>query len=251
MKKHLVFDYIATHRLHFNGDQNISKETSYNLFTPEDSGIEDKVIDKNEEQILKWFMNSEGGKFLLAKLGFTNKVYCSFSVREPVVKNSSYSDIDLILCELNLPQFSIGIQCKRVKVESMIYNKEGEKQEEINKLSDIKKAVVQVNKQREHTAFHRNYLLILSQIFGRNFTQENTLFRKPSQETQRRIYEFPQKESLNEDVGIIFVEIVQPTGETFRNRTNIGICIDKEAARIDQTSILTKSIEDLLKQLNN
>lgn len=104
---------------------------------------------------------------------------------------------------------------------------------------------MQINKQRESLAFHRNYLLIIGQVFGRNFTRENTLFRKARPETQEQIYEFQHRESLHEDVGIIFVEIVQPTGKSYKQQVNVCICIDKEAARLEQRADLTNRIKDL------
>ncbi|HQU81690.1 MAG TPA: hypothetical protein PKY59_01105 [Pyrinomonadaceae bacterium] len=174
------------------------------------------------------------------KLHLSRNALFQFSVRNPVVENPNHSDIDLILCEPEFPQFSVGIQCKRVKIESL-----NERQDEVNKLPDIKKAVVQVNKQRENLGFHRNYLLIISQIFGRNFTNENSIFRKARPETRQRIYEFPQRESLHEDVGIIFVEIGQPTGKSFRKQVNICLRIDKEATKIDQLPNLTNRIKEL------
>lgn len=185
-------------------------------------------------------MSSSGGDLLLDKFGLSRNALRAFSVRKPVVENPHHSDVDLILCEPELPQYSVGIQCKRVKIESL-----NEKQDEVNKLPDVKKAVVQANKQRENLGFHRNYLLIISQIFGRKFTNENAIFRKGRPETRQRIYEFPQRESLHEDVGIIFVEIGQPTGKSFRTQVNVCLRVDKEAARLDQLPNLTNRIKEL------
>lgn len=203
MKSYLVFDCVNSDTLYLSAGQTIRAGESFRLFTPEDSGIEDKVTDQSEEQILQWLMSSSGGDLLLDKLGFPRNALRAFSVRKSVVENPHHSDVDLILCESELPQFSVGIQCKRVKIESL-----NEKQDDVNKLPDVKKAVIQANKQRENLGLHRNYLLIISQIFGRNFINENTIFRKARPETRRRIYDFPQRESLHEDVGIILSKSV-------------------------------------------
>lgn len=240
MKKYLVFDCINKDSLLFEAGQIIPAGKSYKLFTPDDEGIEDKVTAQGEESILKWLMSSQTRHLLLNKLELSQNALFDFSVRKPVVDNPHHSDIDLILCEPEFPEFSIGIQCKRVKIESL-----NEKQDDINKLPDIKKAVAQVNKQRENLGFHRNYLLIVGQVFGRKFTNENTLFRKARPETQQRIYEFPQRESLHEDVGIIFIEIIQPTGKSYKKQVNICICLDKEAGRLEQTASFTNRIKEL------
>lgn len=240
MKIYLVFDCVNSDTLYLSAGQKIRAGKSFRLFRTDDNGIEDKVTDQNEEQILRWLMSSSGGDLLLDKLQLSNNAFRAFSVRKPVVENPHYSDVDLILCESELPQYSVGIQCKRVKIESL-----NEKQDEVNKLHDIKKAVVQANKQRENLGFHRNYLLIISQIFGRKFTNENAIFRKGRPKTRQRIYEFPQRESLHEDVGIIFVEIGQPTGKSFRTQVNVCLRVDKEAARLNQSPNLTNRIKEL------
>ena len=240
MKNYLVFDCVNSDRLFFNAGQTIRAGESFQLFTTEDGGIEDKVTNESEEQILQWLMSSSGGDLLLDKLQLSRNAFRAFSVRKPVVENPHHSDIDLILCEPELPQYSVGIQCKRVKIESL-----NEKEDDVNKLPDVKKAVVQANKQREIFGFHRNYLLIISQIFGRKFTNENAIFRKGRPETRQRIYQFPQRESLHEDVGIIFVEIGQPTGKSYRTQVNICLRVDKEASRLDQSPNLTNRVKEL------
>lgn len=193
MKNYLVFDCVNSDRLYFNAEQSIRAGESFQLFTTEDNGdIEDKVTDQSEEQILQCLMSSRGGDFLLDKLQLSRNVLQAFSIRNPIVENPNHSDVDLILCEPEFPQYSIGIQCKLVKIISL-----NEKEDELNKLPNIKKAVVQTNKQRENLGFHRNYLLIISQIFGRKFTKENAIFRKARPETSHKIYDFPQRESLH------------------------------------------------------
>lgn len=240
MKNYLVFDCVNSDTLFFSAGQTIRAGESFRLFTTEDRGIEDKVTDESEEQILQWLMSSSGGNLLLDKLGLSRNALRTFSVRKPVDENPNHSDVDLILCESQLPQYSVGIQCKRVKIVSL-----NEREDDVNKLPDVKKAVVQANKQRENLGFHRNYLLIVSQIFGRKFTKENAIFRTARPETRHSIYEFPQRESLHEDVGIIFVEIGQPTGKSFRTQVNVCLRIDKEATRLDQTPSLSNRIKDL------
>lgn len=73
---------------------------------------------------------------------------------------------------------------------------------------------------------------------------ENVLFRGPSRETFKRIYEFPQRESLCDDVGIVFVEIVQPTGKSFKRMVNIGVCVDRGAGVLSQPTRLTNRIKE-------
>jgi hypothetical protein len=134
MKNYLVFDCVNSDRLFFNAGKTIRAGESFRLFAPEDGGIEDKVTDQSEEQILRWLLSSSGGNFLLDKLGLFRNALRAFSVRRPVVENPHHSDVDLILCEPEKPQFSVGIQCKRVKIVSL-----NEREDDVNKLPDVKR----------------------------------------------------------------------------------------------------------------
>lgn len=118
MRKYLVFDCINQDSLRFERGQIIPAGASFELFTDNDFETEDKVTKASEEEILKWLMSSRGGSLLLEKLRLSHAL-CGFSVRQPVVENPHHSDIDLILCEPEFPEFSIGIQCKRVKIDSL------------------------------------------------------------------------------------------------------------------------------------
>ena len=59
-------------------------------------------------------------------------------------------------------------------------------------------------------------------------------FRGPNPETWHEVYEFPDREQVDQDVGIIFVKIIQPTGKDYQQYGLLGICIDREAARLNQ-----------------
>ena len=76
----------------------------------------------------------------------------------------------------------------------------------------------------------------------------NILFRGCNQETFQKIYEFPDRERVHNDVGIVFIEISQPTGKNFNEMAVVGICIEREASRLDQSTNLTNRIEVRMRQ---
>lgn len=49
-------------------------------------------------------------------------------------------------------------------------------------------------------------------------------------------------------VGIVFIEISQPTGKNFKEMAVVGICIEREASRLDQSTNLTNRIEVQMRQ---
>ena len=147
---------------------------------------------------------------------------------------------DLLICEGNRPDLAIGIQCKRVKVTAL-----SQQDDQSNKLPDITDGIKQINLQREKLGFHRNYLMIVIETFGRNRSDSTVLFRGPAPETMKEIYEFQHREGLHADVGIIFVTVTQPTGKSFAGMSVIGVCVDQEATRLDQTDQLTNRIHEI------
>ncbi len=67
MKNYLVFHCINLDSVYFNAGESISAGESYQLFTPEDQVIEDKVTDTSQERILKWLMSSKGAILATSK----------------------------------------------------------------------------------------------------------------------------------------------------------------------------------------
>lgn len=119
--------------------------------------------------------------------------------------------------------------------------------DKVSKLESVAQVVKQARIQREEYGFHQNYIALFIQTFGRNREQQNVLFRGPGSETFREIYDFPQRDSVHEDVGIIFIKITQPTGTDFREKGSIGICVDKVAGRLTQSTYLTERISELVR----
>ena len=219
---------------------------SFKLFDADYSDEEETITQKarKEEEIIKWLFNSEGKQLLLDELGVEPNSFISFSVTRPVIENTQTKpgDIDILICDGRRPEHSIAFQ---VKVVSVIAHNQTE--DDTNKIQDIKDAVLQVNKQRDNLGFYKNYLVIIIKAYGRNRTQNNVLMRNPSPETFRRIYSFPQRESLHPDVGIIFIEINQPTGKSFNEMVKVCVCVDRPASILNQPDRLTNRIKEYMR----
>lgn len=242
----MEFKVTAVDTLAFNKGETLRAGESRSLYGDYEGLDEDHVTDERESDILKWLMSSSFRNLLLSELGVGGDAFIAYDVARPVVENSQGKpgDIDLLIGDGGRADQVIGIQCKRVKVVAL-----NQDHDNLNKLSDISGGVKQANFQRNNLGFHRNYLLVLIEAYGRKRSASNTLFRGPNQQTFKEIYEFPMRESLHEDVGVIFVEISQPTGKSFRNMVVVGVCIDREAARLEQTPKLTNRITELMRQM--
>ncbi len=151
-------------------------------------------------------------------------------------------DVDILLWPENRPQLAVAIECKRVKVQ---VDESG--LEKANKLQGITKGIWQSNQLRS-LGFHRTYLLILIVTDGRNKKQVNSLFRHANSETIQEVYNIPWHEELDNEVGVIYVQITQPTGLSHNEMYGFGVCIDKQCSRLEQSRTLTDKIRRLEKQ---
>ena len=245
MKKLLAFNTVATDTFPIHAGQTLPAG-EFRLFGEYGDLNDDNVTKQREEEILGWILSSpEGRSVLLQELGVGTDAFVALSVRQPIIERRNFKpgDIDLLICERNRADLAIGIQCKRVKVTAL-----NQQDDQCNKLPDITGGIKQVNLQREKLGFHRNYLMIVIETFGRNRSDSTVLFRGPARDTLKEIYEFQRRESLHTDVGIIFVTVTQPTGKSFDNMSVIGVCVDQDATRMDQTDQLTNRIRELMRQ---
>lgn len=243
MKEVLAFKTRTMDTLSLRKGMTINAGESFTLYQDYPGLYDDDVTHQSEEMILRWLLAS-WRDLLLGELGANPSDFVGISVKHPVIQRgqSKPGDIDLLICGENRPELAIGIQCKRVKVRAL-----NPDDDDFNKLPDVAGGVRQANFQRRSLGFHRNYLMIVIETFGRNRSTNSVLFRGPKNETWHEIYQFPWRENLDPEVGIIFVKITQPTGKTFNNMSVVGVCVNKEAARLDQSSNLTNRIADFMR----
>lgn len=245
MKKWLVFETVAFDTHPVQAGTVIPAGSSIKTFSNYEDLEGENVTKIEEEAIIKWLLASPAKGLLLKVLEVEQAPFIAHSVRQPVVENPQKKpgDIDILICDGSRADQAIAIQCKAVKITA--FNQE---EDDISKLPDIKDAVLQANKQRANFGFHRNYLAVIVKAYGRKRTQYNVLFRGPTEDTMQLLYEFPQRESLHSDVGILFIDISQPTGKSYDQMAVVGICHDKQAALLEQTPNLTNRIKELMRQ---
>src|ERR1044072_8376448 len=243
MRKLLVFETIAFDSHTFHAGTVIPGGTSIKSFGNYEDLEEDDVTTKDEETIIKWLLGSPAKDLLLRVLGVGRDSFIAYSVKQPVVENPQKKpgDIDILICGEYRADRAIAIQCKLVKVVAF-----SQEEDDVSKLPDIKGAVLQANKQRANFGFHRNYLAVIVKAYGQKRTQNNPIFRGPNQNTMKLLYEFPQRESLHSDVGILFIDITQPTGKSYDQMAVVGICHDQQAMPLEQSPNLTNRIKEFM-----
>jgi len=203
------------------------------------------ISKEEEKEIIQWFF----GQLLLRKvlyeeLGIEQTRPFKLKVTEPIISNPNkkLGDIDILICDKNNPHRAIAMEGKRIKA---IVEASG--QEKINKIGDIKDAVLQANAMRD-MGFYNSYLVLFIEVDGREREETNFFFRGLSDQNFKRVYDFPQRDQLHDDIGVIFIEIVQPIDRTVNKAGMVRICVDKKAKPLSQPTNLTNRIIEVCKR---
>lgn len=164
-------------------------------------------------------------------------------VRRPVIENVNRKpgDVDWLCVAPTKPHLAVAVECKRVKVRAAGLDDDHE-----NKIRDLGRGVPQANGLAD-MGFHRSFLMIIILADGRARRELGQMFRGPTTQTFTRIYVFPERERLNDDVGIIFVEVVQPTGRSIGEMAYVGVCVERPARPRDQSVRLTERVREALR----
>jgi hypothetical protein len=140
------------------------------------------------------------------------------------------------------PEQSISIQAKRVKVEAMDTLRDKVSNRHLGSLKDL---IDQANAS-QNLGFHLNYALVIIQVDGIARSEVNALRRGITTGSLTRIYNQIIDSPLHPDVGVIYVEISQPTPVSVDRAAMVAVCVDKHAVSLDQPRRLTARVRQLM-----
>lgn len=218
----------------------IHAEASETFFTDHLDSTSASVTKREETEITSWLLTHQLAKPLI--LGEITPRYNNpcirFGVQHPIITtpNKKPGDIDVLVWDPPNPHQAVAIECKRVKVTAIDTD-----QDTVNKIQGIGGGVAQANAMKE-LGFFSNYLAIFILVDGRLRTEYNVVHRGASDQTFHQIYEFPYRGQLSPDVGILFVEIIQPTGKVVDTMGYIGVALDRASVHGPQPTSLTNKI---------
>jgi len=226
----------------FYDSQAIENSLQISFFTESEEENE-SVTAMTEDQAVRWLLKE--GQFRNFFLGefFKNasEIKSYFGLKEPFTsRNQKPGDIDLLLVDPKRPDQGYAFECKRVK--ALTINGGLSK---VNNAEKVKHGVIQANKYQS-LGFYKSFLMLILLDDGRNNKHENTFFRNTVSDQVDYIYDIPWNEPLNEDVGIVFIRVNQPTGKHINKMGRIGYCIDKHAIPLEQTTTMTNKIKELI-----
>jgi hypothetical protein len=210
-----------------------------------------KVTDIPEKELIRWLLLFQPARELwFGELGFPPWAFYKPEVVEPFYPKGQ-GDLDLILCKPNSPHEAAAVECKRVKIVV-----EDPEHHALNRLTDTREGVRQANRVHNRFGFAQTYLAVLTSVEASAQEDTNVPCRGidaaatpdfGQTKTFRRIVEFPGRDDLNSEIGIVFVEVVQPSGLSIDQRVTLRVCVHQLAQYREQSSAATNQMEMLLR----
>ncbi len=223
------------------------------LFGDDGSLSTSHVSRQPEKSLIGWLVSDASARQLLCDvLGRTASAYVAVGIQQPFYA-ADEGDIDLLVCDSDRPHEAAAIECKRVKV-----HVEDDGNDWVNRLEAVGEGVKQARKLYNKFGFFQTYLAVISAVDGANrrrlnipsrgITSESVPNRDTSTTTFRSILQFPRREELPADIGIIFIEVVQPSGKRFEEQGVIRICVHHKATPRPQREADTQRMLALMKR---
>lgn len=213
-----------------------------------------KVTEIPEKALIRWLLLLQPARELwFGELGFPSWAFYKPEVVEPFYSRGE-GDLDLILCNRHAPHEAAVLECKRVKIVV-----EDAEHHALNRLADTREGVGQANRVHSWFGFSQTYLTVITSVEASAQEDTNIPCRGidaaatpdfGQTKTFRRIVEFPGRDDLNPEIGIVFVEVVQPSGLSIDQRVTLRVCVHQAAQPRTQSSAATNQIELVLRERN-
>lgn len=221
-----------------------------NLFIPQEhltrnsidvfaaSGNNITSIDKTHEMAtLRWLTTRpELLEMLLAEMGLKGRVGVDVGISDPFLPRYGHGDIDLLAVPANDPRYAVAVQAKRFKV--AISDSGDTVSLDGKKLDSL---IGQCN-QTALCGFDRIYGLVLVMVDGQHHAAASLLHRRTSERTFRGLYHFIKREPLNPRIGMVFLEITQPTFESFQDFGVFAVGLDERATSFGQNGEFSQRV---------
>lgn len=210
----------------------------------------ERVTSLDEKKLIGWLMRCERSRDLIfRKLGREPSAFYATEIIEPFYGHGE-GDIDLLICDRGDPGAAVALECKRIKVEGIDI-----KNDRMNKLCHAEFAVQQANKLYERCGFFETYLALLIAVDSARQSDSNIPCRglRPDSthgfgetKTQKAILDFPGRDKLDPKIGIIFVEVVQPSGKPIDEMAIVRVLLFHPAKPRFQSAGATAEVSDLI-----
>lgn len=197
------------------------------------------VTELTELELSRWAFDGPVVAPLLWKaLDLPRPASTRFCVREPLLSNRKQKpgDIDALVCTPHQPDQAVAFECKRVKIKPTAFDTL-----KVGKLAGLNDSVHQVRGLLE-IGLSRCYLLIFVAADGRERNEFNFAGRGPTGALIRFIDDAVRRVAIPQQVGVVSIELTQPTNRNFESAGGAGIRVLRAACAQPQPPELTKRV---------
>jgi len=199
----------------------------------------DRIVDLKEQDVVAWILASERrrdlffSKICLAPGPYDDSILDS---EFPLTLTTQGGDLDFVILEGGDATQGVCVEFKKVKVR--IDQQGGER---VNNLPGLETLIKQGNK-RQSQGFRKTYICAVAVIDAHEFQSPNTLQRGMETPEVQAFYDLGSMVGIHSDVGILLIEIPQPTGKSFHEFSGFKICKVKEAGVLEQPPRLSEDL---------
>jgi len=214
---------------------------SQSFFFHDRQGPEVDGSARDEHSLAEFLLTVDLARCLLARTLELNQTFAfRQKVTLPFIPNlaSRPGDIDALLYDDSQSDLTIALECKRLRVRA---GSEGEQR--INGLSKLADAVAQVNS-LQRLGFSETYLCLIAVVQDLSDRTYNFAFRACRELTFSRIVRTSLALPLAKGIGILYVEIAQPSPDPLESSAMIAAGKLKDAATHKMTSRLVELVRD-------
>ena len=217
---------------HIYDTQFINKEPSISFFIEQFEGAPSATREV-EKRLVRWLFNFNiSRQLILPALDLATNTPAQFEITHPF----SEREFDVLVCNPIKPQYAVAIECKRVKIKA-----ESFEHNDVTKLEGVGKGVKQANELLK-VGFYRTFLAVIIVVDGRGRTDYGMHTRGVTTQQFEKIYDFPRRDSLHNDVGVLFIEVIQTTDAPLSKTGCVAVGLDKKAIQQDQSASITNKV---------
>jgi len=202
------------------------------------------VTELSELELSRWaFEGPVLTPRLWSDLNLPRPAAVRFNVGEPLVGGGRQKpgDIDVLVCAPHQPDQAVAFECKRVKIKAEAFETL-----QVGKLAGLADSTHQVGG-LHGIGFSRCFLLVFVAADGRERSQFNFAGRGPTAALVRCVDDAICGLTIHPDIGVVSVELVQPTARGFEDAGGAGIRVLRSASGQRQPPGLTKRVEEYLR----
>lgn len=201
------------------------------------------VTEVPEDVLVEWvFGASPCVGMVLETLGIADTSLIFHQVTKTTLSlEDGPGDVDVLAIPRGDPARATAIECKRVKYQSSAVSSGTTTP---NKLGDLEHGAKQANL-LWRARFHRVFLMILIEVDARGQSTANFLTRGLSGAQAEFVHSRLDRTRLMPDIGVLCLEIAQPSSRSIDMAGGVGISFSKPATAQPQSPTLTHILSRL------